>query len=53
MNPFNGFTSGTMKKRLLDAGAFFKNYDLTKTYAENGFERSNDRYTSALRGALG
>lgn len=35
MNPFNGFTSGTMKKRLLDAGAFFKNYDLTKTYAEN------------------
>ena len=35
MNPFNGFTSGTMKKRLLDAGACFKNYDLTKTYAEN------------------
>ena len=24
-----------MKKRLLDAGAFFRNYDLTKTYDEN------------------
>lgn len=35
MKRFSGFTDGTMKKRLLDAGAFFKNYDLTKTYAEN------------------
>lgn len=35
MKRFNGFTEGTMKKRLLDAGAFLKNYDLTKTYAEN------------------
>lgn len=35
MKRFSGFTEGTMKKRLLDAGAFFKNYDLTKTYAEN------------------
>lgn len=32
---FNGFTTDTMKKRLLDAGAFFKNYDLSKTYADN------------------
>lgn len=30
-----GFTSSTMKKRLLDAGVFFKNYDLSKTYQEN------------------
>lgn len=35
MKRFSGFTDGTMKKRLLDAGAFFKNYDLTKTYKEN------------------
>ena len=32
---YTGFTENTMKKRLLDAGAFFKNYDLSKSYAEN------------------
>ena len=30
-----GITSNTAKKLLLDAGAFFKNYNLTKTYDEN------------------
>lgn len=35
MSKFSGITSTTPKKLLLDAGAFFKNYDLAKTYAEN------------------
>lgn len=32
---FTGLTKETPKKLLLDAGAFFKNYDLTKSYTEN------------------
>lgn len=35
MKVFSGFTNSTAQKLLLDAGAFFKNYDITKTYAEN------------------
>ncbi|MGM9660771.1 MAG: hypothetical protein ACI3WQ_09240 [Faecousia sp.] len=35
MKRFSGFTEGTMKKRLLDAGAFYKNYDLTKDHPQN------------------
>lgn len=30
-----GLTSNTPENLLLDAGAFFKNYDLSKTYAQN------------------
>ena len=32
---FTGLKKDTPKKLLLDAGAFFKNYDLTKSYEEN------------------
>lgn len=35
MSVFTGLTSNTPKKLLLDAGAFFKNYDLTKGYDGN------------------
>lgn len=35
MSVFTGLTSNTPKKLLLDAGAFFRDYDLTKTYTDN------------------
>lgn len=35
MSRITGATSATPKHLLLDAGCFFKNYDLTKTYAQN------------------
>lgn len=35
MSIFTGLNSETPKKLLLDAGAFFKNYDITKDYAGN------------------
>lgn len=35
MSRITGATSATPKHILLDAGCFFKNYDLTKTYAQN------------------
>lgn len=35
MGCISGLTATTPEKLLLDAGAFFKNYDLSKTYAEN------------------
>lgn len=33
MSKITGFTTDTPKKLLLDSGAFFKNYDLTKAYS--------------------
>ena len=35
MRKFTGFTAKTPERLMLDAGVFFKNYDLSKTYAEN------------------
>ena len=35
MNCISGLTANTPKNLLLDAGAFFKNYDLSKSFAEN------------------
>lgn len=35
MGCISGITATTPENLLLDAGAFFKNYDLSKTYAEN------------------
>lgn len=35
MSRISGASTSTPKHLLLDAGCFFKNYDLTKTYAQN------------------
>lgn len=35
MRKFTGFTAKTPERLMLDAGVFFKNYDLSKTYTEN------------------
>ena len=35
MKKFTGLSKMTAKKIMLDAGAFFVNYDVSKTYAEN------------------
>lgn len=35
MKKFTGLSKMTAKKIMLDAGAFFVNYDINKTYAEN------------------
>lgn len=35
MKKFHGFSGGTAKKIVLDVGAFFAGYDVTKSYEEN------------------